>query len=79
MERFARRHGASLAIIGPEAPLAAGVADALWQAGVPTIGPTQSLARIESSKGFARDLLARNGIKGNPFLPAVLLRMDERH
>jgi phosphoribosylamine--glycine ligase len=43
------------------------VADALWDAGIPVVGPTQSLARIESSKGFARALLAEYGIEGNPF------------
>jgi len=64
---FAREHEATLAVIGPEAPLAAGVADALMSVGVPVVGPTQSLARIESSKGFARDLLAKYKIPGNPF------------
>ncbi len=64
---FAREHNATLAVVGPEAPLASGVADALLAAGVPTVGPTQSLARIESSKGFARDLLAKYKIPGNPF------------
>jgi phosphoribosylamine--glycine ligase len=64
---FAREHNATLAVIGPEAPLAAGVADALVAMGVPVVGPTQSLARIESSKGFARDLLAKYKIPGNPF------------
>ncbi len=64
---FGRMHGATLAVIGPEAPLAAGVADALWEAGIPVVGPRQSLARIESSKGFARELLASHGIPGNPF------------
>ncbi len=63
---FAREQAATLAVIGPEAPLAAGVADALWAAGVPVIGPKQSLARIESSKSFARDLLAKHDIPGNP-------------
>ena len=63
---FARQHHPTLAIVGPEAPLAAGVADALWAAGVPTVGPTAQLARIESSKGFARDLLKRHHIPGNP-------------
>ena len=63
---FAREHSPTLAIIGPEAPLAAGVADALWAAKVPTVGPTQSLARIESSKSFARSLLERHVIPGNP-------------
>ena len=64
---FAQGHGATMAIIGPEAPLAAGVTDALWDAGIRTVGPTQKLARIESSKGFTRNLLADNGIEGNPF------------
>jgi phosphoribosylamine--glycine ligase len=64
---FAREHNTLLAVLGPEAPLAAGVADALWAAGVPVVGPTQSLARIESSKGFARELLDKHKIPGNPF------------
>jgi phosphoribosylamine--glycine ligase len=64
---FALEQRATMAVLGPEAPLAAGVADALWAAGVPVVGPTQSLARIESSKGFARELLAKYNIPGNPF------------
>ena len=64
---FAVEQHATMAVIGPEAPLAAGVADALWAAKIPVIGPTQSLARIESSKGFARDLLVKYKISGNPF------------
>jgi phosphoribosylamine--glycine ligase len=64
---YAGEHHATIAVIGPEAPLAAGVADALWAAGVPVVGPRQSLARIESSKGFARELLAKHKIPGNPF------------
>ncbi len=63
---FAKDQGATLAVIGPEAPLAAGVADALWATDVPTVGPTQNLARIESSKGFARRLIEKYGIPGNP-------------
>jgi len=64
---FAQEQGATLAVIGPEAPLAAGVADSLWAAGVPVVGPKKSLARIESSKGFTRDLLTKYGIAGNSF------------
>lgn len=64
---FAREQHTTMAVIGPEAPLAAGVADALWAAKVPVVGPTQNLARIESSKGFARELLAKHKIPGNPF------------
>jgi phosphoribosylamine--glycine ligase len=85
---FASAHHATLAIIGPEAPLAAGVADALWSAGVPTVGPTQSLARIESSKSFTRELLKKYNIAGNPFfqrfesldgLNEVLTRYPQQH
>ncbi len=64
---FALHHHATIAILGPEAPLAAGVADALWAAKIPVVGPTQSLARIESSKAFTRNLLAKYNIPGNPF------------
>jgi phosphoribosylamine--glycine ligase len=63
---FARAQHADVAVIGPEAPLAAGVADALRAAEMPTVGPDQSAARIESSKLFCRELLARHGIGGQP-------------
>ena len=63
---FARQHGAAVAIIGPEAPLAAGVADAMRAAAIPTVGPSQALAQIESSKGFALELLERHGVAGIP-------------
>ena len=63
---FARRAGSEIAIVGPEAPLEAGVADALESAGIPTAGPGKAQAMIESSKGFARDLLQKHGIEGSP-------------
>jgi len=53
-------------IIGPEEPLADGIVDALQQLGVPAVGPSQALARLESSKAFARELVAKHGIPGNP-------------
>src|SRR5437868_12618193 len=53
--------GINLAIIGPEAPLLAGLADALWGIGIPTIGPKEKLAQIETSKTFARDLMKKYG------------------
>lgn len=56
----------SLAIIGPEAPLEKGLADALWKMAIPTIGPRQALARIETSKEFARDLMKKHQIPGLP-------------
>ena len=85
---FAMEHGATLAVLGPEAPLAAGVADALWAAGVPVVGPTRSLARLESSKSFTRKLLTKYAIPGNPFfqrfdslegVDEVLRRYAARH
>ena len=47
-----------LAVIGPEGPLAAGMADRMRQSGVPAFGPSAAAARIESSKAYAKDLMA---------------------
>jgi phosphoribosylamine--glycine ligase len=58
----ARRHAVELAVIGPEAALAAGVGDALVAAGVPTFGPTQAAARIETSKAFCREIALSAGV-----------------
>ncbi|MBA3535090.1 MAG: phosphoribosylamine--glycine ligase [Tatlockia sp.] len=55
-----------LAIIGPEAPLAEGLADRFWQMDIPTIGPKKNLAQIETSKEFARDLMKKYEIAGLP-------------
>ena len=63
---FAQQHGAELAVIGPENPLAAGVSDALRAAGVPCVGPSKALAQIESSKAFALELLRDYGVAGVP-------------
>jgi phosphoribosylamine--glycine ligase len=51
-----------LAVIGPEAPLVAGVADELRHAGVAVFGPSAAAARIEGSKSFAKDVLAAAGV-----------------
>ncbi|STX51223.1 phosphoribosylamine-glycine ligase [Legionella busanensis] len=56
----------NLAIIGPEAPLESGMADALWQVNIPTIGPKKALAQIETSKEFGRDLMQKYQISGLP-------------
>lgn len=58
--------GIELAIIGPEAPLANGLSDALMRTGVLVVGPTQALAQIESSKSFARELLNKYHIHAAP-------------
>jgi phosphoribosylamine---glycine ligase len=47
-----------LVVIGPEAPLAAGVADAVRAAGIPVFGPSQAAAQLEASKAFAKDIMA---------------------
>jgi len=60
--QWATAHRIDLAVIGPEAPLAAGAADLLESVGVPVFGPSGQAARIESSKAFAKDLMAEAGI-----------------
>lgn len=64
--KMAKEWQVSLAIIGPEAPLEKGLADALWRASIPVIGPKQKLAQIETSKSYARDLMRKYHIKGLP-------------
>jgi phosphoribosylamine--glycine ligase len=59
---LARRERVELAVIGPEVPLSLGLRDRLSDAGVSVFGPSQSAARLESSKAFAKDLMARYGI-----------------
>jgi phosphoribosylamine--glycine ligase len=58
----ARRFAAELVVIGPEAPLAAGVADALTEAGFAVFGPSAAAARIESSKAFCREIATAAGV-----------------
>lgn len=65
-ESYDRFKGVDIAFIGPEAPLAAGVADRLNEMGVPVVGPTRALAKIEWSKAFTRSFLQKHGIEGNP-------------
>ena len=59
---FAANTGCGLVVIGPEAPLVAGVADAVREAGIPCFGPGASGARMEGSKRFSKDLMVRAGI-----------------
>ena len=51
-----------LAVIGPEAPLVAGVADAVRARGIPTFGPSAAAARLEGSKAFAKEIMATAGV-----------------
>lgn len=55
---LARTLGSDLVVIGPEAPLAAGVADALRGAGIPVFGPSKAAAQLEASKAFAKQVMA---------------------
>ncbi|HJK84537.1 MAG TPA: phosphoribosylamine--glycine ligase, partial [Methanocorpusculum sp.] len=63
---FAKEHDIDYAVVGPEAPLAAGVSDALVAAGIGCVGPSKAAARIETDKGFCRSLMQKYGIDGCP-------------
>ncbi|MGK2852470.1 MAG: phosphoribosylamine--glycine ligase [Candidatus Limnocylindrales bacterium] len=65
---------AELVVVGPEAPLAAGVADALIAAGIPVFGPSAAAARIESSKAFCHEVAAAAGV---PMARARVFEADE--
>src|SRR4051794_27242344 len=54
--------GADLVIVGPEAPLVAGVADAVREAGIPVFGPSAAAAQLEGSKAFAKEVMAAAGV-----------------
>lgn len=54
--------GVDLVVVGPEAPLVAGVADAVRDAGVAVFGPSREAARLEGSKAFAKDVMAAAGV-----------------
>ncbi|MEU8741598.1 phosphoribosylamine--glycine ligase [Streptomyces halstedii] len=56
--RLATELGAGLVVVGPEAPLVAGVADAVRAAGIPCFGPSREAALLEGSKAFAKDVMA---------------------
>lgn len=73
---YATAKGASLAVIGPEAPLEVGIADSLEAAGIPTASPTKAAAMIETSKSFARELMLKHGIDGRAKF-AVVNDIDE--
>jgi phosphoribosylamine--glycine ligase len=60
--RHASRERYDLVVIGPEAPLATGVADALEQAAIPVFGPTRNAARLEWSKAYAKRQMQRAGV-----------------
>ena len=75
---FATGHDVDLVVVGPEAPLVAGLADSLRAHGLAVFGPSKAAAAIEGSKAFAKDLMARHGIPTARFAthtdPAVARR-----
>jgi phosphoribosylamine--glycine ligase len=60
--RFAQHNGVDLVVIGPEDPLAAGLADQLTAAGIKTFGPNREAARIEADKWFAKELMRHQAV-----------------
>jgi phosphoribosylamine--glycine ligase len=77
LRELARSLGADLVVVGPEAPLVAGVADTLRHVGISVFGPSAAAARIEGSKRFAKDVMAAAGVPtarllDEPRAPCVL-------
>ncbi|MDH7592924.1 MAG: phosphoribosylamine--glycine ligase [Methanomicrobiales archaeon] len=64
--RFATRAHVDYAVIGPEAPLEAGIVDALEEQGIGCVGPSRAAARLETDKAFCRGLMEGHGIAGCP-------------
>ncbi len=62
---FIKQNGIDFAVVGPEAPLVVGIADALEKAQIPCIGPKIEAAQLEGSKIFTRQLLDKNNLKSN--------------
>ena len=70
--------GADLVIIGPEAPLVAGVADAVRARGIACFGPSAEAARLEGSKAFAKDVMAAAGVPtARPHVCATLVEVQQ--
>jgi phosphoribosylamine--glycine ligase len=63
---FAVKNGVELAVIGPEAPLAAGIPDLLWETGIPVVGPRKLAAQIEFDKAWTRNFMQKYKIPGLP-------------
>ena len=68
---WASAQSIDLVVVGPEAPLATGLADRLERSGIPTFGPTKAAARIESSKTYAKALMQRAGVPTADFASFV--------
>ena len=64
---FAKQNTIDLAVIGPEAPLAAGIVDALGEAGIRSFGPSRQAAELEASKIFCKNLLRHADVPSAEF------------
>src|SRR5512135_1509101 len=62
LAEWAEREKVALTVVGPEAPLAAGVVDLFRARGLRVFGPTRAAAQLESSKAFAKEFMRRHGI-----------------
>ncbi len=76
---LARHERADLVVVGPEAPLAAGLVDRLREAGIAAFGPTAAAAQLESSKAFARRFMQRHAIPSAAFAVFEDLEAARRH
>jgi len=75
--KLAQREAIDLVVVGPEDPLAAGIADRLRAVGIATFGPSAAAARLEGSKAFAKDFMQRHGIPTAAY--AVFDTQDAAH
>ncbi|WP_406304160.1 phosphoribosylamine--glycine ligase [Streptomyces sp. NBC_00885] len=76
--RLATELGAGLVVVGPEAPLVAGVADAVRAVGIPCFGPSREAAELEGSKAFAKDVMAAAGVPtGRSYVCTTPEEIDE--
>ena len=64
--QFAEGNGIDFVVVGPEAPLMAGLVDALFDRGIPSASPMKDAARLEFDKAWTRTFMARNGVRGVP-------------
>lgn len=76
---FCQEKDVSLVVVGPEAPLAAGLADVLRQAGIRVFGPDKAAAQIEASKSFAKQFMARHNIPTARFQVFTDFEAARRH
>ncbi|KAF4664042.1 hypothetical protein FOZ61_001163 [Perkinsus olseni] len=75
---YCRKKHISLVVVGPEQPLAEGLADVVQEAGIPVFGPTAAAAEVEASKSWAKDFMRRHGIPTAEFVTAVTPEEGEK-